>query len=210
MLGVGFSPPAVGFSPVGHSPRPVSLWRVSHLCAYPVCNFVSACLARTTLARVFLLWRTCLSKVFFCVTLTHFSFLCWSSMQFRFCEGQLARTNFGAYLFFLYFPFCEEVLSTPVWRVLHVDPICTFPSAKESIWRARISFCVFFFLRRSFVYRGVRQFDAFLYGAYICLRIFPFVHRIVCVISGRPIMDKLTSRNPALFAIFASYCNNSS
>ena len=52
---------------------------------------------------------------------------------YNFVSATASWTNFGAYLFFVYFPFCEEVLSTPVWRVLHVDPVCTFPSAKDSI-----------------------------------------------------------------------------
>ena len=69
-------------------------------------------------------------------------------MQFCFCEGR---------------PVCrEEVLSTPVWRVLlwrvnlfcaYVDPVCTFPSAKASL--AHVSpWCVYMFAYFSFE-RGI-------------------------------------------------------
>ena len=70
--------------------------------------------------------------MFFCVTLTRFPFDVDPACNFVSAKASWRKLNL-ARVSFLYFPFCEEVLSTPVLRVIHVDPVCTFPSVKDSI-----------------------------------------------------------------------------
>ena len=87
-------------------------------------------------------------------------------------KASLARTTLAHISFLFMFPLCEEVLATPVWRVLlwhvylfgaYVDPVCSFPFAKASLactTLAHVSICAHFsFLRRSVVYSSLARFS---------------------------------------------------
>ena len=133
-------------------------------------------------AYLFIIANLFIEGVFLCHSEAFLIFIL-NQMQFRFCEGQLARTNFGAYLFFCIFLFAKKccLRQFGAYYMLIRYALFLLRRTVHTVFDARVSLFFFFsFLQSSVVYinlarfsmarRALYLFAYFLLCASYCLR----------------------------------------